>query len=288
MKRNIKLLVCKPRLVAALLLPLLLSLPACTSTKGLKAAEENGIWSEIKSSGLNEDVKYQLLTHTVVPMGASDTFLPSVEKVTWWAAFGTNTFAMAFKPTFEAKWMSPDGKVYLAKTFQKSAFNDYMIETAMPIAGTPAAEKTGEWAIEVFFKGHRIDRKTFKILTQELIEKNQQEEAQKLQAKIQTKESAVSPAKTPEDSWYQGKYDESKKLFASGDYKAAAAILQEILSQQPYRSEAHLAMASIFYKQKLYADSVKELDFAIQNPALRDQAMSLRTTILEIQKTEAA
>lgn len=275
-----------PRYFSILLIPVLLGLPACTSTKGLSVAEADGTWSEIKNSGVHEDVNYVLLGNYAEPVGASGTFLSDVKEVTWWAHFGT-TFAMAFTPTFEAKWFSPDGKVHLHRTFKKSALNDYMLKTKMPVAGTSADKKLGEWAVEVYFKGHRIDRKTFKILTPELIEKTKAEEIRTLQAKIETKKADAGSSKVSEDPWYEGKYEDSKKLFAAGDYKAAGDVLREILDKQPYRSEAHLALASIHYKQKRYADSVRELDFAIQNPELRDQAMTLRTTILELQKTEA-
>lgn len=258
-------------------------LPACTSTRGLKAAESEGVWSQIKASGVHEDAKYVFVTQRAEPMGASE-FTPASEKVTWWADFG-NTFLAAFTPSFEAKWISPDGKVHLQQPFKKSPFQDHMLKTSMRVAGTSAEDYLGEWAVEIYFKGHRIDRKTFSIQTKEY-----REEVKTRQASLEKEllDEAARPRPQAEepirDPWYSERYSASRKAFASGDYQTSEKILNEILAKQPYRSEAHLALASIYYRQKRYSDSLRELDYAIQNPVLRDQAMELRAQIMEMNK----
>lgn len=65
----------------------------------------------------------------------------------------------------KAKWYSPDGAVFKEENSVEKVKNDVMsYYFALPIDDTEAANKTGVWKIDVYFKGEVIDTKHFYIL----------------------------------------------------------------------------------------------------------------------------
>jgi len=273
-------------------------LQSCTSTSGLKNAESDGTWRQIRSSGVSEDADYSIWSDRVDPIGHSADFLPDTKFITWWALFNKTTFAMAFTPSFKAKWIAPGGAVYRETSFSKSAMNDVYMKTRLPVAGTDVADKPGRWAVEIYFKGNRIDRKEFRVVTQEIIDKEkaalvqtmlaQQAAAQPAPAKTVSEPTAAVPVMTGNDAWFVQKYASAKTYFAAGSYGEAEKVLKEILTTEPYRTEAHLALASVYYRQKNPQGALSELEFALQNPAYRDKAMELRTQIMQSQEKGGA
>ncbi|MDD5216940.1 MAG: tetratricopeptide repeat protein [Candidatus Omnitrophica bacterium] len=273
-----------------------LLLQSCTSTSGLKDAETDGTWRQIRSSGVSEDADYSVWSDKVDPIGHSADFLPDTKCITWWALFNKTTFAMAFMPSFKAKWIAPDGSVYREVLFNKSAMNDVFMKTKLPVAGTDVADKPGRWAVEIYFKDSRIDRKEFRVVTQEIVDKekaalvqtmlSQQATVKPAPARPVSGPAVPAPVMSGDDSWFAQKYAAAKTSFAAGNYGDAEKILKEILATEPFRTEAHLALASVYSRQKNPQSALNELDFAIQNPVYRDKAMELRTQIIQSREKE--
>jgi hypothetical protein len=269
------------------------ALAACVATKGLEEVGRGGVetWEQIKDSGVNEEASYSVWSQSVEAKGESNTFTPDTEKVVWWATFGGLTFAAAVKPTFRAKWYAPDGTLFREKRFKKSVWNDVFLKTELEIAKTQARDLPGEWKVEVYYKDHLMDRKRFRLVSKEEQAHIQKERSKPLMdrlavseeeplAKTKLEEASVGTAEA--DRFFQTNYDEAKQLFAKKEYVQAESRLSEVLKSQPYRTEAHFALASVLYHQGKTEEALKELEFVIQNPTFQKKGMELRSKILEM------
>lgn len=110
-----------------------------------------------KASGVSVDYAYDLSGGH--PVKQKKYYLPSDKQVTWWCQF--SPFAVWGQPKLLAKWYDPSGRLYNEVNFSTPWGNNLYAKTSIPISGSYPAEALGQWKVEVFWDGEKVDQQSF-------------------------------------------------------------------------------------------------------------------------------
>jgi len=253
-----------------------------------------GTWNHIKESGIATDADHSLLLDQVeVQDKGKNLFTPADEKVIWWAHFNHLAFNSPYHVQFQAKWYDPSGNLFFEDEFPLNNILDALfVKTSLPIQTTPAKFLPGLWQVKVFYKGHMIDSKTFYIQSDQPMSYKPVSEAPSTQdlssdvwAKFSSQTSpSASNQESEEETVFRDLYAKARQYFERQMYEESEQYLTRILKAQPYRTEAHLSLATVHYQQKNWDEALKELDYVLQRPEMRERGLKLRDHILEMKK----
>jgi len=243
-------------------------------------------WSAIKASGVSLDARYVPIVDSVSADGKSLYFdIAETEKVTWWAHFKNGLALTSIGDVFfHVKWTAPGGNVFWEEDFKKSSFQNFFIKTSLPVKGSPAAKHPGPWKVEVYYEDHLISRRPFHL---ESSAASQISSRAVPVPQSQPPSSAVDSESPREESrFFTESYREAKGHYDKGNYEASKTVLLEILAAEPYRTEPHLMLALIHSQARNWNAALEELDYVMQNPAYRDEALRIRTSIHRMSRRE--
>lgn len=250
---------------------------------------ENGHWKYIKRSGIGGDASHNLFLNKVNVKNNTIFFKPDTEKVTWWAEFQPMAFPSPYHVTFQAKWYDPQGNHFFEEEFPlNSGWDATFVKTSLPIANTPAQHFPGLWQVEVYYQGSLIDKKKFHIMGEDL--KNYRPLSHALPTKATVSEAwegRTGSMAMEEDPFFAEHHGRAKMYFEKGMYEEARAHLNTLLDKQPFRTEAHLALAAVYFREEQWDQVLKELDYVIQHPTYRETALNIRSQVLEMKEKKA-
>jgi hypothetical protein len=243
-----------------------------------------GVWNRIQDSGIARDASHARWGDKVRIEGKTNHFTAEDEKVTYWAHFASGNFLSPDHVSFQARWYDPDGNVYLEDTFPlNSLYDAQFVKTHLPIKDFPIRHFPGLWQVEIYYQGHKIDRKEFHILPWDpgtyLPEKTAKPTSEKIS---QLWESVNERRRAEEDRAFLEKFGRARALIHKGRLGEAKLLLDEILKDEPYRTEAHLGLAAVYCEVEKWDKALAELDYVMQNPDYRAKAMVLRDEIIEM------
>ena len=97
--------------------------------------------------------------------------------------------------------------------------------------------------------------------------------------------SGADAAKTEQDeyAWFLEWYQGARAYFKNKQYDEAQNVLKTILEKQPYRTEAHLALAAVYARRRHFEQSLSELNLVMQHPDYREEGLRLQTEVQRVQ-----
>ncbi len=244
----------------------------------------DGVWKHIRASGIAKDASHARLSDKVRVEEKTNHFTAEDEKVTYWAHFTPGTFPSPDHVSFQARWYDPDGNLYLEDTFPlNNIYDAQFMKTHLSIKDFPVRHFPGLWQVGIYYQGYLIDRKEFHIFPKEPGTYVPAKTAKPTSEKISQLWEAVNERRSAdEDSAFLEKFGRARFLIQKGRLGEAKIILDEILKGEPYRTEAHLGLAAVYYELEKWDQALAELDYVVQNPDYRDKAMLLREQIIEM------
>ena len=243
----------------------------------------DGVWNRIRASGIAKDASHARWSDKIQIEGKTNHFTAGDEKVTYWAHFTPGTFPSPDHVSFQARWYDPDGNVYLEDTFPlNNLYDAQFVKTHLPIKDFPIRHFPGLWQVEIYYRGYLIDRKEFHILPQNPGTYVPAKTVKPTSERISGLWEVVNERRAAEENpVFLEKFDRARALFQKGRLGEAKLLLDEILKEEPYRTEAHLGLAAVYYELKKWGEALAELDYVVQNPDYRAKAMALRDEIIE-------
>ena len=139
-----------------IILSLVLGISGCATTN---ATHTTGSATFLKHSGLAIEMKPGWSGYKLVE--AKNTFDPEDKQILWWAEFEPLAFLTQQK--FLARWYAPDGTLFSMTEGGTFLMNSIYATAALSLQNTQAAQQPGEWKVEIFWKEHQIDTRTFRI-----------------------------------------------------------------------------------------------------------------------------
>lgn len=270
-----------------------LLIAGCASVGNIDSQDfSDGIkWKELKQSGVCEEASRNPWVNQLTTEGKTNYFDAQTSTIVWWGMFGPYAFLTA-TPTFTAKWYDPSGSIFHESTFSlTSMWDNQFYKTVFPMKNLSAAKHPGEWKVEIILKGKVIDRRRFQMgeLKPAVPAISPVPTEPVSAAKVaQTKAVVPSPQiSTPAQNLkgdFLEKYEKAGAHFTAGQLPEARKELESILNEEPFRSEAHLGLAAISFKEKRWDDCLRELDYLIQNPVYREKTMKVRAAVLELKR----
>lgn len=249
-------------------------------------------WKQLVKAGVSEDAKFGFFTSQVTEQGKSNFFTQDTEKITWWCQVAP--FAFMLPARFQARWYQPDGNLFWEEEFSyASDIATLLYKTSIPVKGAPAQNFLGMWRIEVFYKDKLIDRRKFYITGSgpngavTALGSLPSSLGSAVAFSAANSESLTLPESLPENSanaQIKERYEKARIYIKNKMYPEAIENLQSVLKDEPAQTEAHLALATIFFRQTKWDDCLKELDYVVQNPQYRDRAMNIRGMVLEMKQ----
>jgi tetratricopeptide (TPR) repeat protein len=174
--------------------------------------------------------------------------------------------------------------VYLEDTFPlNNSYDAQFVKTPLPIKDFPIRHFPGLWQVEIYYHGYSIDRKEFHILPWDPGTYAPAKTAKPTSGKISQLWEVVNERRAAEENpVFLEKFGRARALFQKGRLGQAKLILDEILKEEPYRTEAHLGLAAVYFELEKWNEALAELDYVVQNPDYRAKALALRDEIIEM------
>jgi len=125
--------------------------------------EDNYRILKIKRVGVARSVETKDRGYQPNPIGMSDVFPVSVQRIGWFAEFTYGgQLKNAFSKNFEVEWFSPDGKLYRSESFsvENHAWYTWTSVWLDPALGSLAI---GKWRVRVWKKEQLVDDRVFEI-----------------------------------------------------------------------------------------------------------------------------
>lgn len=236
-------------------------------------------WGAFKDEGLSVDATYVPFVNTVSKKDEKYAFeIGTDEKVTWYGLFKNNFTLAKLNPELTARWYDPRGDLFLEESFGASPWQQFMIKTSLPLKDLSPERYAGKWQVEIYYEGNLISRKQFHL-------KGPQAEGGTAPAEVRS-DTAAGREVLPETPFFQENYKKAAFYYEEGRLSEAKLALRELLQKEPFRTKAHLLLATIHAKEQNWDESLKELDYALQNPLYRDQALEIRTAVLEMKENK--
>jgi len=239
-------------------------LTGCASMNYFNPADvRQGTWKQIRASGIARDASHTAFIDKVHVEGKTNHFSPQDERVTYWAHFTAGAFHSPYHVNFQTRWYDPEGNLFFDEAFPlNNMLNAFFMKTSLPIKDSPAQYFPGLWQVEIYYQGYLIDKKQFHIFPDNPAEYRAPKTAKQTSEQLSQLWEIGSGRRTAEeDTVFREQFERAQRLFHENKLGEAKLFLEEMLKKEPYRTEAHLGLAAVYYELEKWDEALAELDY---------------------------